>query len=329
MTVSPKALTTFDDYREMLGDTARMDAFTAAIRAAVQPGDTVVDVGAGTGILSFIALQAGARHVYLIEKSDAIDLARAVVLHNGWEDRVTFMQAMSTEVTLPQPADVLISETLGSFGIDENTLPYTIDARQRLLTPGGRMVPEGLELWIAPAETPQIWDEKVAFWQNVGGVDFSPAAAIAARRLSLAHIEPAQLIGKAVQLSFIDLRLMEADELQVKFRSVFGRQGRVHALVGWFKAYLGHGITLSTAPGEPPTHWRQAWLPLSAPVDVAHGEYVDVVLHLQAHPDKNANADGSLIHYNWEFAQAQVGIGVRWNLGCPCGSGAKLSVCCG
>ena len=163
----------------------------------------------------------------------------------------------------------------------------------------------------------------------MGGVDFSPAADIAAQRLSLAEITEPQLIGKPVQLAFLDLKLIESTDLRVKFRSVFRRKGHVHGLAGWFTAYLGEGITLSTAPTQPLTHWKQAWLPISESVAVDHGEYVDVTLHIRSHPDQERQADGALIQYTWEFAEAQVGIDVRWTMDCPCESGKTLSMCCG
>src|SRR4029077_4660535 len=54
-------------HEPMLLDKIRCDAYRVAMQRMVKPGDVVVDVGAGTGLLSFFALQAGARHVYAIE----------------------------------------------------------------------------------------------------------------------------------------------------------------------------------------------------------------------------------------------------------------------
>ena len=71
---SRKQLQLFDDHYDMLADGVRMTAYAEAIRRTVRPGDRVLDLGAGLGILGFMALKAGAAHVYAVEKSDSIDL---------------------------------------------------------------------------------------------------------------------------------------------------------------------------------------------------------------------------------------------------------------
>ena len=116
-----KVLTLFDDYRDMLADDVRMSAYAAAIERVVKPGDIVIDLGAGLGILSFLAVKAGAARVYAIEKGDAIELARQVAAHNGLDDRIEFVASNSNDVLasqLERPADVLLSETLGSFAVE-------------------------------------------------------------------------------------------------------------------------------------------------------------------------------------------------------------------
>lgn len=111
-------------HRVMVADEVRTSAFRDSILATVKPGDVVVDVGAGSAILSMFAVQAGAARVYGIERAPgAAALARRVVNDNGLADRVSIVEGSAESVRLPEPADVVVSEWLGVFGVDENMLP--------------------------------------------------------------------------------------------------------------------------------------------------------------------------------------------------------------
>src|SRR5882757_5065079 len=99
----------------LLLDKARCDAYREAIHRVVKPGDVVVDLGAGTGLLSFFALQAGARHVYAIEMSDIADAAAELIAANRFEDRITLIRKNSKKVRLPERCDVLVTETLSAL----------------------------------------------------------------------------------------------------------------------------------------------------------------------------------------------------------------------
>ena len=78
----------------------RFNAYAAALRAAVNPNSVVLDVGAGTGIFSLLACQFGARQVYAVEPDNSINLARQAAAANGFSDRMTCIQNLSTRIDL-------------------------------------------------------------------------------------------------------------------------------------------------------------------------------------------------------------------------------------
>ena len=106
----------------MLADQRRVQAFRRILAVAVSPGDVVVDIGTGTGLLALLAVGAGASRVYAIERGDVIDLAQHIARQNRVEDRVTFVRGDSREVQIPETADLVMGELIGSLGLDEQIL---------------------------------------------------------------------------------------------------------------------------------------------------------------------------------------------------------------
>jgi len=119
----------------------RTDAFASAIARVVRPGDVVLDLGSGTGVLAILACRAGARKVFAVEQGHIADVAAMLIKDNGCADRVDVLHARSQDVELPERANVLVTETLGNLGFDEQILPAVLDARQRMLAPDARIVP--------------------------------------------------------------------------------------------------------------------------------------------------------------------------------------------
>jgi len=147
----------------MMNDTPRNEAYRLAMKKLITPNDIVLDIGAGSGLLSMLAAKAGAKHVYSIEASNAFaTIAKKIIDTNGLGKQITIIKDMSTHVTvkdnkkrkrnkkgrnrkqgrtIPQKATVLVAELLGTLLNGESTLRYYQDARQRLLTKNAKIIP--------------------------------------------------------------------------------------------------------------------------------------------------------------------------------------------
>ena len=110
----------------------------------------MLDIGTGSGILAVAAARAGARHVYAVEATDIAAVAERVFAANGVQDRVTLIAGWSRQIELPEPADLLMSEIIGSEPFEEEILETTLDARRRLLKPGARLIPNTFTLLARP-----------------------------------------------------------------------------------------------------------------------------------------------------------------------------------
>ena len=146
-------------HRLMVRDQARTAAFQRAIAAAVKPGDVVLDVGAGCGILSLFAAQAGAARVYAVERSPwAAAVAGRLAAGNGFEGVIRVIAADIRALQPPERANVIVSEWMGTLGVDENMLGAVLWARDHWLAPEGIVIPHRVTAMLAPAAPGQRVD---------------------------------------------------------------------------------------------------------------------------------------------------------------------------
>ena len=165
----------------MLNDKARTSSYLASIRRVVRPGDIVVDIGTGTGIYAMAAALAGAQKVYAIEAGRIAWIARRLIEVNGLADRITLIRGLSTQIWLPERANVLISELIGDEPLAEQVIEITQDALRRLLKPGASLVPSGVKIFGLPVTIPDAELGKLTFaqgtvqnWRSWYGIEFAP-----------------------------------------------------------------------------------------------------------------------------------------------------------
>lgn len=257
-------------HRFMLSDVARTGSFARAIREVVRPGSKVLDVGTGTGILSFFAAQAGAEKIYAVDNTDVIKLAGRLAQDNGLADRIEFTQGMIENVTIPEPVDVIVSEWIGNFLIMENMFSSYLSARDRFLSPGGTAIPARARVLLVPIEDSTIYKENgPGYWeQPVWGLDYTPALEWYWKNLAHHSIEvPASAcIAEPRVLCDIDCVKDNAEAFYFDRTVEFPIEGNatLHGFCGYFDLQLSPGVSLDTSPFAKATHWKQVYFPTSS-----------------------------------------------------------------
>lgn len=285
----PRAATVFDSPRIhtwMLDDRTRTDGYLAAIRETVGPDDVVLDLGTGTGVLATAAALAGARRVYALEIGDIGRLAGEVFEANGVADRVSLIRGWSTDVTLPQRATVLVSETLGNEPLGERILEYLLDARKRLLAPGARQIPASLTIWGVPVSVPRASLDAQTFqpealdrWRAWYGVDFSPLLPYAGRVPQSLMVHPMdtqawERLADPVALATVDFATFESPVVDVTVPFTIRRPGTLSGFLVFFEIGLSPSVTLTTNPEHTTdtNHWDNAVFLQPTPLAVEPGD---------------------------------------------------------
>jgi protein arginine N-methyltransferase 1 len=269
------------EHARMLHDERRTRDFISALTAAVQPGDVVLDIGTGSGVLAVAVARAGASRVYAVEASDIADVAAQVFEANGVQDRVTLIPGWSRQIELPERADLLVAEVIGNEPFEEEILETTLDARRRLLKPRARLVPQTLELVARPLLLPEAEVRQRVFgrtaverWRSLYGIDFQPLLDVAAKDpvYSVAEGEVVATwppVGPPTVLASVDLTTFEEASVRACTDLAVDPPGPVNAVAVTFRACLHDGIAHTLDPWTwPSSSWATSVWVLPEPVDV-------------------------------------------------------------
>lgn len=287
--------------QNMLQDGTRTSTYRRAIveNPADFQGKTALDLGAGSGILSFFSVQAGAEKVYAVEASSMGEVVRVLADGNSFlGPKVVVVNRPLETITneVPEKVDVLVSEPIGTFLFNERMIESYLVARDRFLKPGGKMFPNVGTLCIAPFSDAMLHYEqqnKDGFWKNTDfyGIDLTAAVPRCAkehfRQPVVDYINPECLVSKAMEKRF-DFATCSVESLQtidMQFEFVVSQPCLVHGMAGWFDAYFegtNQTVLLSTAPWCPGTHWYQIRFLVEVPLAVNAGQVIEGTLKMEA-----------------------------------------------
>ncbi|KAG8905885.1 type I protein arginine N-methyltransferase Rmt1 [Tulasnella sp. 403] len=255
----------FGIHEEMLKDKVRTLGYRNAIYNNKQlfRGKTVLDVGCGTGILSMFAARAGAAQVVGIDMSNIIEQAQRIVNANGFGDRITLVKGKLEETELPiQEFDIIISEWMGYFLLYESMLDTVLLARDKYLKEGGHIFPDVTTLYLAGIEDGDYKEEKISYWDDVYGFDYSCIKEIALREPLVDTVDMKAVVTRPCMVKKIDLRTARKEDLtfEAPFTLRVTRNDYIHAFIGWFDvefSCLHVPMRFSTGPHAQYTHWKQ------------------------------------------------------------------------
>jgi len=284
-------------HRTLLADGVRNSAFHAALQRVIVPGETTVaDIGAGTGFLGFLAAKLGAKRVDLYETAEVASVARKLIKHNRLPN-CRIAQVHSTEVAGPDKVDVVVCETLGNYPFEENIIGTVNDARARFLEPGGVIIPQSVEQFVCPVTSERLWRE-LAVWDEVGyGLDFGPAKAMSLNNIYVRWLERADLLeGGAAARSWDKLAFTRRNKTARSGEAAWraSRPTTITGLALWWSTELAPGISLSTSPLSPRTHWEQLYLPALAPITLKAGQTLTARLRSTTSFERGTNLTWSL-----------------------------------
>ena len=285
-------------HRTLLADRVRNAAFHAALARVIVKGETTVaDIGAGTGFLGFLAAKLGARRVDIYETADIAAVARKLLRHNKLAN-CRIAEVHSTDVASPEPVDVIVCETLGNYPFEENIVETLNDARERFLNArrrdhsargGAVRLPRGGRALLSRAGGLGRGRLRPRFRARQDDVASTTSTCARSRRATCWS-------GAAAARSWDKLAFDRRNKTTRAGEASWAVKKRtaVYGLALWWSAELADGVSLSTGPLDPRTHWEQLYLPALAPIALEAGQTLAVRLRSTTSYERGTNVTWTL-----------------------------------
>lgn len=196
---------------------------------------------------------------------------------NGFADKITIIKGKMEEVELPvEKVDIIISEWMGYFLLYESMLDTVLFARDKYLRPGGLILPSKVSLYLAAIEDYQYKRSKLAFWDNVYGMNMMCMKKVAISEPLVDSVASEQVISSECKILELNLHTVTPAELNFshKYSVMIDKSDKIHGVVAWFDAEfnnLKEPIKLTTSPYNKTTHWRQTIFYLEEEVNAKAG----------------------------------------------------------
>ncbi len=279
-------------YGKMVADKGRTSSYDRALQANIRPGSVVLDIGAGPGILTFLACRAGAARVYSVEPDDVIQLARQLAADNRFSNRIEFIQAMTTEVDLPQKVDGIVADIRGRTPLYKKSIVSILDARDRFLKPEGWIIPARDTIWAAPVSSVELYEKFVGAWNNEYQFNFVHARLKAVNNVDGVQLNARDLVAAPQRWAVLDYKSLDAVNFAGEMRWTMDRAACAHGLCTWFDCETAAGIGFSNSPASDEQHiYKQLYFPWPEAIELIAGDQMQLRLR----------ADSAQSDYVWSW----------------------------
>ena len=275
-------------FQGMMRDAQRVRAYSEALREAITPDSIVLDLGAGPGLFSLMACAFGAKKVYAIEFDPSVRYLRDLAIENGFGDRIVTFEDHSKNVTLPERADVLVTDIRGSLPFFGDSIQTLADARARHLTPDARFIPKEDVIRGAVLSAADIYDSLA------GPFPFGPSpslGALVSASCNAVHavrgdeVSPDQIVSTEEPLFRIDYRTIAPRVESGAATLTIHREGPAHGLCLYFDAHTSDNHRYTSRPGNRSVH-GSTFFPWERAVNVRSGYIVKI--DVWANPRKDS-----------------------------------------
>ena len=249
----------------MVLDDHRNGFYRRALEQVIGPESVVMDLGAGLGVLGFIAASLGAKKVLMVEPKTNQEAARRIAAENGLEHKVEFIASTAEQLLSGVKVDVITSVFTGNFLLEEDLLPSLFLARDRFLKPAGSLIPDRAVMVVVPVAMNDFYDKHINRWAE-GSQGIKHGAMLPLARNSLyfdsfgaADFSPLAPPKNIRSLDFHTASFADCHE-EVSFQ--IRKEAQIDGFLCWFDARMGDEW-LSTSPEAPKTHWSQVFMPVN------------------------------------------------------------------
>jgi predicted RNA methylase len=254
------------EHEKMLADKVRLSTYYKGINKYINEKDYVVDLGTGTGILSYFAAKNNPQIIYAIDHSDFIEVAKEISKNNNLTN-IEFIRKNSRNFSPNEKIDVILHEQIGDDLFNENMIDNLLDLKKRTLKNGGIILPGKFEIFLEPVNLKDDYRVPFLWEKDVFGLDLSflKNNEIIKKYINEMYLQK-DIEAKAINYFICDPEpiytfdintINSEDDIKhiINCKKIAKKSGELHGFCFYFSVIFDEEINFNTSPLSLNTSW--------------------------------------------------------------------------